>query len=189
MAERFRQMSEDYESKGLATPFKGITTNGEVVPGLFEIKPSGVSTEPVRNAAEAFIATLTPLQLARTMYPVDDIEWRKWMNQHFYARQGVCFAEMTDAQRQAAFGLMRASLSAEGFELTRNIMRLNETLAELAGGSCVPGRVAVLHPDLRQAVGHRAVGLETRGPSRHHQLLRTRGPGGDDSRCLSAPNR
>ena len=42
-AERFRQMSEDYESKGLATPFKGITTNGEVVPGLFETKPSGVS--------------------------------------------------------------------------------------------------------------------------------------------------
>ena len=132
MAERFRQMSEEYESKGLATPFKGITTNGEVAPGLFEIKPSGVSTEPVRNAAETFIATLTPLQLARSMYPVDDVEWRKWMNQHFYARQGVCFAEMTDAQRQAAFGLMRASLSAEGFELTRNIMRLNETLAELA---------------------------------------------------------
>ena len=30
-------------------PFKGITTNGEVVPGLFEIKPSGVSTEPLRG--------------------------------------------------------------------------------------------------------------------------------------------
>ena len=98
-AERFRQMSEEYESNGLATPFKGITTNGEVVPGLFAIKPSGVSTEPVRNAAEAFIATLTPLQLARTMYPVDDIEWRKWMNQHFYARQGVSFEEMTETQR------------------------------------------------------------------------------------------
>ena len=74
-AERFRQMSEEYESKGLATPFKGITTNGEVVLGMFEIKPTGVSTEPVRNAAETFIATLTPFQLARTMYPVDDIEW------------------------------------------------------------------------------------------------------------------
>ena len=59
-AERFRQMSEDYESKGLATPFKGVTTNGEVVPGLFAIKPRGVSTEPVRNAEEAFIAALTP---------------------------------------------------------------------------------------------------------------------------------
>ena len=132
MAERFRRMSEDYEKEGLAAPFKGITTNGEVEPGLFEIRPSGVSTEPVRIAAEAFIATLTPVQLARTMYPLDDIEWRKWMNQHFYARQGICFAEMTDAQRQAAFGLLRSSLSAKGFELTRNIMRLNETLAELA---------------------------------------------------------
>jgi Protein of unknown function (DUF3500) len=133
MAERFQKMSEDYEKEGLASPFRGITTNGEVVPGLFEIRPSGVSTEPVRNAAEKFIATLTPVQLARTLYPVDDVEWRKWMNQHFYVRQGVCFAEMTDAQREAAFGLMRASLSAQGFELTRNIMRLNETLAELAG--------------------------------------------------------
>jgi len=132
IAERFRKISEFYEGEGLA-PFKGITTNGEVVPGLFEIRPTGASTEAVRNAAEKFIATLNPVQLGRTMYPVDDIEWRKWMNQHFYARQGVCFAEMTDAQREAAFNLMRASLSSNGFELTRNIMRLNETLAELSG--------------------------------------------------------
>lgn len=131
IAERFRRMSEDNEKEGLG-PFKGITTNGEVVPGLFDIRPTGASTEAVRNAAERFIATLTPVQLARTMYPVDDVEWRKWMNQHFYARQGVCFAEMTNAQREAAFGLMRVSLSARGFELTRNIMRLNETLAEMS---------------------------------------------------------
>ncbi len=132
IAERFRRMSEDYERDGLAAPFKGITTSGDVMPGLFEIKPTKVSTEPVRNAASAFIETLNPVQLARTMYPVDDVEWRKWMNQHFYARQGVSFADMTDRQREAAFGLMRASLSSQGFELTRNIMRLNETLAELA---------------------------------------------------------
>src|SRR6202158_5678874 len=54
------------------------------------------------------------------------------MNQHFYARPGISFQEMTDVQRDAAFDLMRASLSANGFELTRNVMRLNETLAELA---------------------------------------------------------
>jgi len=131
IAERFRRMSEAYEKEGLG-PFKGITTNGEVVPGLFDIRPTGASTEAVRNAAERFIATLTPVQLARTMYPVDDVEWRKWMNQHFYARQGVCFAEMTDAQREATFGLMRVTLSARGFELTRNIMQLNETLAEMS---------------------------------------------------------
>ena len=128
----YRKISEAYEEDGL-TPFKGITTDGNVLPGVFAIKPTGVSTEPVRNAAERFIATLTPLQLSRTMYPVDDVEWRKWMNQHFYTRQGICFSEMTPAQRDAAFGLMSTALSAKGFELTRNIMKLNETLAELSG--------------------------------------------------------
>ena len=132
MAEQFRQWSEEYEQEGLAAPFRGITTNYEVIPGLFQITPSGVSTEPVRNAAGKFIASLSSVQLARTMFPVNDMQWRKWMNQHFYARQGISLAEMTEAQRDAAFGLMRASLSTKGFELTRNIMRLNETLAELA---------------------------------------------------------
>jgi len=131
-AERFRQMSEEYEKEGLAAPFHGITTDGKVVPDLFPISPTGVSTEPVRNAAERFIATLTSVQLTRTMFPIDDIQWRKWMNQHFYPRPGIGLQEMTEAQREAAFGLMHASLSTKGFELTRNIMRLNETLAELA---------------------------------------------------------
>ena len=65
------------------------------------------------------------------MFAVDDPEWRKWMNQHFYVRQGVSFKEMTDTQRDAAFSLLQASLSARGLQLTRNIMQLNETLAEL----------------------------------------------------------
>ena len=133
LAERFRQRSEEAERQGLAEPFKGITTNGTALPGLFQIAPTGVSTEPVRAAAEKFIASLSGGQLARTLFPVDDPQWRKWMNQHFYVRQGTSFQEMTEAQRGAAFGLLRAALSVKGFELTRNIMRLNETLAELSG--------------------------------------------------------
>jgi predicted nuclease of restriction endonuclease-like (RecB) superfamily len=132
VAEQFRRMSEDYEAKGLAEPFRGITTNGTLLPNLYEIAPTGVSTEPVRNAASKFIESLTSVQLTRAMYPVDDIKWRKWMNQHFYDRQGVSFQEMSEAQRDLALGLMRASLSSSGFELTRNVMRLNETLAELS---------------------------------------------------------
>ena len=131
--ERFRRMSEEAEREGLAEPFKGITANGQVTPGLFPIKSTSVSTEPVRNAAEKFLASLTSEQRGRTMFPIDDPEWRKWMNQHFYMRQGVSFKEMSEAQREAAFGLMRASLSARGLQLTRDIMHLNETLAELTG--------------------------------------------------------
>src|SRR5262249_45266816 len=111
--------------------FKGITTNGEVIPGLFTIRSTGVSTEPVRKAAETFLAALTKEQRDKTMFSVDDPEWRKWMNQHFYIRQGVSFLEMSGAQREAAFELFRASLSAKGLKQTRDIMRLNHTLGEL----------------------------------------------------------
>ncbi len=51
------------------------------------------------------------------MFPVEDVQWRKWTNQHFYPRQGISLQEMSDAQRDAAFGLMNVSLSAKGFEV------------------------------------------------------------------------
>jgi hypothetical protein len=126
-------MSREAEAKGLAEPFKGVTTDGTVRPGLFPIRSTGVSTEPVRRAAESFLASLTADQRARTTFPVDDPEWRKWMNQHFYVRHGVSFGEMDDPQRQAAVGLLRAGLSAKGLALTQDVMRLNHTLGELTG--------------------------------------------------------
>src|SRR5258708_8824021 len=131
MMERFRKMSADAEAKGLAEPFKGITAKGAVERGLFAIRSTGVSTEPVRKAAEAFLAVLTAEQRAKTVFPIDDDEWRKWMNQHFYIRQGVSFLEMTDAQREVGIALLRAGLSARGLKQTRDIMRLNYTLGEL----------------------------------------------------------
>ena len=115
----------------LAEPFKGVTTNGTVVPDLFPIRATGVSTAPVRTAADRFIRALTPEQKARTTFPVDDSEWRKWNNVHRYARQGVSFKEMTEAQKETAFGLLRASLSAKGLQNATNVMRLNGHLAEL----------------------------------------------------------
>ena len=41
-----------------AEPFKGVTTDGKVVPGLFALAQTGVSTAPVTKAASAFVATL-----------------------------------------------------------------------------------------------------------------------------------
>jgi hypothetical protein len=128
---RFPAMSRAAEEKGLAEPFKGITTNGEIVKGLFPLRSTGVSTAPVRIAAEKFLAALSDEQRRKTLFPVDDLEWRKWMNQSFYVRQGVGFNEMSAVQREAAFGLMRASLSAKGLQLSRDIMKLNHTLGEL----------------------------------------------------------
>jgi hypothetical protein len=128
---RFRERSKEFERRGLAEPFRGVTTDGTVVPGLYSVRSTGVSTEPVRVAAVAFLEALSEEQRRRTRFAVDDPEWRKWMNQHFYVRQGVSFLEMDEAQRDKALGLLRAALSAKGLQLSRDIMRLNHTLGEL----------------------------------------------------------
>ena len=112
-------------------PFKGISTDGNVQAGLFPIRATGVTTAPVREAAVAFVGTLTAEQRGKTTYPVDDIEWRRWNNVHRAVRQGIAFKEMSDAQKSAAVALLRAGLSAKGLEKAQNIMRLNEHIAEL----------------------------------------------------------
>jgi hypothetical protein len=115
----------------LAEPFRGVTTDSTIMPNLFPIRVTGVSTEPVRVAADAFLASLTEAQREKTEFAADDIEWRRWNNVHRAEREGVSFGEMTDAQRDAAIGMLRASLSAQGLEKTRSVMRLNGYLAEL----------------------------------------------------------
>jgi hypothetical protein len=114
-----------------AEPFTGLTIDGRIEPGLFEIRSTGVSTAPVREAAQAFLDGLSREQRQRTLFPVDDREWRMWDNRHFMARQGTGFHEMNEEQRRIAFDLLGAALSARGLRKTRDIMRLNHTLAEL----------------------------------------------------------
>jgi len=120
------------EEASLKEPFRGITSGGDIEPGLFKIESTGVSTEPVLNAAKKFLGRLKDDQALRTMFPVDDIEWRSWDNRHFYKRRGVGFNEMNDEQRELAFALLKASLSAKGLKQSQDIMKLNGTLAELA---------------------------------------------------------
>ena len=127
----FRARSAQAEREGLASAYRGIFTSAGPERDLFPVRATGVSTESVRRAAVEFLEVLSPEQRAETTFPIDDDEWRKWMNQHFYIRQGVSFDKMTERQREAAFGLMQASLSARGMKLSRDIMKLNHTLGEI----------------------------------------------------------
>ena len=163
-----RQRSLSAEKSGLAEPFKGITTDGRPQPDLFGIKSTGVSTEPVRKAAETFLAALTAEQRGRSAFGVGDDEWRKWMNQHFYVRQGVSFLELSPAQRESGLALLRAGLSARGLKQTRDIMHLNQTLGELNGNDfdqygewryhlTVMGKPSATEPWGWQLDGHHAI--------------------------------
>lgn len=121
------------QDAAIAQPFVGLRTKDGVQSGLFPVKATGVSTEPMRLAADAFLATLTTPQKLRTQFGIGDSEWRRWFNvdNGIYSRQGISLQEMTPEQRDAAFGLMRASLSARGFELTESIRKTDQTLKEL----------------------------------------------------------
>ncbi len=125
--ERFRKQAE----AALAEPFKGVTADGKIVPGLYRVQATGVSTEPVVLAAEKFLAGLTEGQRDKVLFPVEDAEWRMWDNRHISDRQGIAFEQMTEEQRALAFELFGAGLSAKGLAETQDIMKLNETLAEL----------------------------------------------------------
>lgn len=126
-----------YVENGLgavAEHFKGITADGTVIPGLFPIKKTGVSTQPIREAAEAFLGSLTRDQRSNTLFPIETVEWRKWSNIHpTLMRHGLPFFEMSGVQADRAFALLRESLSAEGFQTAQDIMRLNETVMEMTG--------------------------------------------------------
>jgi hypothetical protein len=118
----------------VAAPFTGITTDGHVVPGLYALRKTGVSAQPILDAADAFLASLTPDKRAMASFDVDSVEWRNWSNIHPYlCRHGVCLDDLQDVQKHVALALVHASLSAAGYATARNVMKLNEHFREITG--------------------------------------------------------
>lgn len=126
----------DMEAKALAEPFRGIETENGKEKDLFPISSTGVSTVPIQKAAISFLNSLTEAQQERTQFAIDDDEWRKWCNvdNGIYHRQGISLKEMTALQKESAFSLMQASLSAKGLQLSKDIMKTDQTLKELNDG-------------------------------------------------------
>ena len=131
--ERFAKM----ETEALKEPYVGIFTKDSDSTDLFQIRSTGVSTLPIQQAAESFLNDLSPSQLQRTTFDINDEEWRKWCNvdNGIYDRQGVSLKEMTEIQKKDAFQLIQESLSAKGLQLSKDIMKTDQTLKELNNGS------------------------------------------------------
>ena len=120
--------------EAVAKPFEGITAAGMLAPGLFPIEKSGVSTEPIRTAADAWLQALPGDKKAAATFPIDSDVWRRWSNVHmFLMRHGVNLEDLDQDQRERGLRLMRETLSPAGYETARNIMKLNETIREITG--------------------------------------------------------
>jgi hypothetical protein len=101
---------------------------------LFPLARTGVSTRPLRDAAEAWLDSLDAGQRARAVFDADADAWRRWSNIHpFVMRHGVCLNELTVPQRARALALLGAGLSAGGFQTARAVMRLNELVRTITG--------------------------------------------------------
>ena len=128
---RARGMKEAGEAS-IQVPFAGITAGGVLTPGLFPVEATGLPTAPIRDAALAWLASLDDAQRAAATFAVDDSNWRLWSNVHMYLlRHGVSMEYMSEVQKERTFDILRAALSPFGFETSRNIMRLNDTVREL----------------------------------------------------------
>ena len=78
-----------------------------------------------------------PPTRARLSFPFASDEWRTWFNPHINVyRHGVMLEELLTVQRNAFLDLLRVTLSiflAGDDAQARDIMRLNDLLAELTG--------------------------------------------------------
>ena len=128
----FLQRRLETAKAAIAEEFKGVTTDGRVVPGLFSLQTTGVSTQPIFAAAQAYLGALTPEQRAKGMFDLESDAWRSWSNIHpFLLRHGVCLEELAEQPRNLALRLMEATLSQYGYETARSVMRLNDYIGDV----------------------------------------------------------
>ena len=126
----------DAVHEAVAQPLVGVTTDGSIRPGLFTFGPTGVSTGPIVEAAQAFLQVLTAEQRERTTFPLDSDERRMWFNIHPNVfRHGLLLEELSEANRNLACEIMATTLSARGFQQARDVMRLNGLLIDITGSA------------------------------------------------------
>ena len=120
--------------KYLSTPFKGLTTDGHVIPGLFALRPESAPTREILEAVSALLARLSPEQKKQVCLPIESREREIWQNSIVrYENFGLRLDVAPGALQEAAMVVVRASLSAAGYEKTRNLMKLNAFLGDLVG--------------------------------------------------------
>jgi Protein of unknown function (DUF3500) len=116
----------------LAEPFRGVTTDG-VVPARNRVRTE-MATGAIRESAASFLDLLDAPTRTRLSFPFESNEWRTWFNPHINVyRHGVMLEELSTVQRNAFLDLLRVTLSTRGYTQARDIMRLNDLLAELTG--------------------------------------------------------
>jgi hypothetical protein len=118
--------------------FRGITEDGvlraDVQPLALPLPGEEAPVAAMVAAAHDLLAALGDEDRTRVSYAVDAVEWQTWANPEFMQFDtGLRLEFQPPEVREKALALMRASLSREGYELTRNMMLINGFLGEVVG--------------------------------------------------------
>jgi hypothetical protein len=107
----------------------------------------GSVTTQVVQAANAFLATLSPAERAKCSFDFNSPQRTGWSNlpSGIFQRNGMRFGDMTRQQRDAALALVAATLSRDGYKKVTDIMNGDEVLKNSGGGQTggkqgAPGR-------------------------------------------------
>src|SRR4051794_37832433 len=118
--------------------FRGITEDGTLRAGLYPLEPARAGEEaPVAEmvrAATALLALLDEPTRQQLCHPVDAVEWQTWANPEFMQFDtGLRLDHQPVEVREAALGLVRASLSESGYAIVRRMMLINGFLGDVVG--------------------------------------------------------
>jgi hypothetical protein len=113
-------------------PMRGISSDGQVQPGLYGFRSENV---PVRAAAEAATRWMDALDAdarAKTCFPLDSGFWRQWQNTPLVLRDPqMHLIDLPLPLRELGLEVVKSSLSPEGYRRTREVMANNLFLGQL----------------------------------------------------------
>lgn len=119
-------------------PFRGVTSDGRTIPRLFpleralpgEAAPAGA----MAAAASKLLEHLPEHERAKVSYPVDSAQWQGWANPEFLQHDTGLRLENVDFHtRELILRLVQVSLSSEGYDQVRTLMRINGFLGDVVG--------------------------------------------------------
>ncbi len=94
------------------------------------------SASAMAGAADKWLASLTPEQRQKAVFPFDSDERLKWhfIPNEMFPRNGLTIKEMSEPQRALVHDLLKTGLSARGYLAATSIMELEKVLHAIEGG-------------------------------------------------------
>jgi hypothetical protein len=146
-------------------PFKGVTSDGRVPPGLYSLRDEQAPVAEMVAAADKLLRLLDPQRREALCRPLDAREWRLWNNTEVYMFDyGLRLEDQRLDVRDAILAVVAASLSEDGYRTTRHTMWLNEFLGglvaapgifnEMSYNFTLFGEISLVEPWGWQLMGH-----------------------------------